>query len=377
MPAQRELQAAVGQLLIMGFDGTEISGRLKTCIAALQPGGVILFARNLVDPRQTHALLRDCQKLVRTPLFTCVDMEGGTVDRLKKLIAPAPSAADVFASGDKTLLRQHGRLIGEECRALGFNTNFAPVLDLAFPVSREVLTSRAVSADPKQATLYGSEFLRGLREARVLGCGKHFPGLGEASLDSHYHLPTIRKPWQRLWAEDLYPYRQLRSQLPMVIVAHAAFPEITGDGVAASLSPHWIKEVLRKQIGYRGIVVSDDLEMAGAIAAGSVEQASVGTLKAGSDIYLVCHGLDHVWGSYQAVLREAERDKAFARQIIGSAKRVLAFKKKLRSFLRPPTPPPGPRVVDNLREKLLAFSQKVTDLQSQSASEPPLATAAT
>lgn len=377
MPPQNELQAAVGQLLVMGFEGTEVSGRLKTSIAALQPGGVILFASNLVDPRQTHSLLRDCQKLVRTPLFTCVDMEGGTVDRLKKMVAPAPSAAAVFATGKKTLFRLHGRLIGEESRALGFNTDFAPVLDLALPPSRAVMTSRAVSPDPKQTVIYGREFLGGLRDARVLGCGKHFPGLGEAALDSHHHLPSIHKPWERLRAEDLYPYRRLRSQLPFVMVAHAAFPEITGDGVAASLSSHWINDVLRKQLGYRGIVVSDDLGMAGATAAGSVEEASVATLKAGSDIYLVCHGLDSVWGSYQAVLREAERDKAFARQVIRSAHRVMAFKKKMRSFLRATATPPSPRIVEGLRSKLLAFSQQIADLEAQPASEQPIAIAAT
>ncbi|MCI0348675.1 MAG: hypothetical protein L0Z53_04550, partial [Acidobacteriales bacterium] len=255
MPPSTDLAAAVGQMLIMGFEGTEISGRLKTCIAALQPGGVILFASNLVNARQTYGLLRECQKLVRTPLFTCVDMEGGTVDRLKKIIAPAPSAADVFASGNRAWFRQHGRLIGDECRALGFNTNFAPVLDLALPPSRVVMTSRAVSPDPKQTVIYGREFLRGLQESRVLGCGKHFPGLGEATLDSHHHLPTIGKPWVRLWKEDLYPYRMLRRQLPLVIVAHAAFPEITRDEVAASLSPRWINDILRKRVGYRGIVV--------------------------------------------------------------------------------------------------------------------------
>jgi beta-N-acetylhexosaminidase len=376
MPARNDLQAAVGQLLIMGFDGTEISGRLKTCIAALQPGGVILFARNLVEPRQTYGLLRDCQKLVRTPLFTCVDMEGGTVDRLKKVIAPAPAAADVFSTGSKTLFREHGRLIGEESRALGFNTNFAPVVDLALPASRSVLTSRAVSPDPQQATLYAGEFLRGLREARVLGCGKHFPGLGEASLDSHHHLPTIRKSWAKLWAEDLYPYRSLQRQLPFIIVAHAAFPEITGDGVAASLSPHWVKDVLRKQIGYRGIVVSDDLEMAGATAAGSVEAAAVGTVRAGSDIYLVCHDLDNVWGSYQAVLREAERDRAFAQQITRSAQRLVAFKRKMRATLRPPASPPSAATIRRLRNKLLSFSQEIMNSQTQRPAHQPLTAAA-
>ncbi len=169
-------------------------------------------------------------------MFLCVDMEGGTVDRLKNAIAPAPSAEAVASTQDKKIFRAHGRLIGEEVRALGFNTDFAPVLDLSFAASRSVLTSRTVSDDPKQAVIYAREFLKGLREARVLGCGKHFPGLGEANLDTHEMLPLITKPWKRLWAEDLYPYRALRREMAFVMVAHAAYPAVTKSGIPASLS---------------------------------------------------------------------------------------------------------------------------------------------
>lgn len=374
MPSKGDLRAAVGQLLIMGFEGTEVSGRLKTCIAALQPGGVILFARNIADAGQTHRLLAQCQELVKTPLFTCVDMEGGTVDRLKKVIAPAPAAANVFATGKKELYRRHGRLIGEEACALGFNTNFAPVLDLALPASSAVLTSRAVSPDPQQTVIYAREFLRGLQDARVLGCGKHFPGLGEASLDSHYHLPTIHKPWESLWAEDIHPYRALRRQMPFVIVAHAVLPEV--DSKAASFSPRWINDTLRKKVGFRGLVASDDLEMAGALAAGSVEQASVETLRAGGDIYLVCHDLDHVWGSYQAVLGEAERDPAFARQVMQAARRVETFKKKARAILRPAPAPKAP-VVARLKKNMEEFTKEVEFGAMRSTThESPMATAA-
>jgi len=121
-----------GQLLIVGFDGTEMTARLSSLLKRLQPAGVILFARNIKNPEQTWRLLRDCQKCVSTPLFTCVDLEGGSVDRFRDVLGPAPSAADVFASGDRNLFRKHGQVIGENCRALGFNVDFAPVLDLLF-----------------------------------------------------------------------------------------------------------------------------------------------------------------------------------------------------------------------------------------------------
>ncbi len=219
----------IGQLLIVGFDGTEMTPRLSSLLKRLQPAGVILFARNIKTAEQTWRLLRDCQKCVSMPLFTCVDLEGGNVDRFREALGPTPSAADVFATGDRKLFRKHGQVIGENCRALGFNVDFAPVLDLAFDASRSVMSSRVVSAKPRETVAYAREFLAGLRIAGVLGCGKHFPGLGEGKLDSHHELPVIEKPLKKLWAEDLLPYRLLRTQMPMVMVAHAAYPQVTHD----------------------------------------------------------------------------------------------------------------------------------------------------
>src|SRR5258708_18930677 len=126
----------VGQLLIVGFDGTEMTSRVSSLLTQLQPAGVILFARNITSPEQTWRLLRECQKCVVTPLFACVDLEGGTVDRFRDVLGATPSAAEVFATGDHTLYRKHGHVIGDNCRALGFNIDFAPVLDLAFEASR-------------------------------------------------------------------------------------------------------------------------------------------------------------------------------------------------------------------------------------------------
>src|SRR3954469_379514 len=321
-----DIRRAAGQLLIMGFEGTSVSGALRKSLAEIKPGGVILFARNAESAQQTHRLLRDCRAAIGSPAFLCVDMEGGTVDRLREVVTPAPAAADVFASADRKLFREHGRIIGEECRALGFNTDFAPVLDLAFEASRSVLSSRAVSSDAKKVAVYAGEFLRGLRDARVLGCGKHFPGLGEANLDTHHELPTIVKPWKHLWKQDLALYRALRAQMPFVMVAHAVYPAVDAQ-TPASLSATWMGQVLRKKVGYRGLVVSDDLEMGGVLAAASIEDAAVQTLRAGADVYLVCRNDAHVAGTFEAVVREAEGDKKFAALVEARARRVLAYKK--------------------------------------------------
>src|SRR5450432_700008 len=322
VPATTKTGAPVGQLLIVGFAGTEMSPALASLLARIQPAGIILFARNIVNAEQTHRLLKECQKRVREPLFTCVDMEGGKVDRFRNLTGPAPSAADVFSTGDRKLYRKRGQILGKACRALGFNVDFAPVLDLAFPASRSVMSSRAVSTNPKAVVLYAREFLAGLKSAGVIGAGKHFPGLGEGKLDSHHDLPVIAKSLEDLWNEDLVPYRIMRRELAMVMVNHANYPQVTRAQLPASLSKKWIGGVLRKKIGYRGLVVSDDLEMGGVLKAAPVERAAVEFIRAGGDLCLVCHLQERVEGAFEELVQESARDPRFRRRVLEAAARV-------------------------------------------------------
>jgi beta-N-acetylhexosaminidase len=353
-----DLRRSVGQLLIIGFDGTEISEGVAGLLTRLQPAGVILFARNITSGEQTYKLLKDCQACVSTPLFTAVDMEGGRVDRFRNVIGRTPSAADVFATGDRKLFRKHGKVIGDSCRTLGFNTDFAPVVDLAFEASKTVMSSRAVSADPKKAVLYAREFLQGLRAARIVGSAKHFPGLGEANLDTHQELPSINKSWKKIWAEDLYPYRTLRRELPMVLIGHANYPAITHDKSPASLSKKWITDVLRNKIGYRGLVVSDDLEMGGVLKAAPIELAAIGHIRAGGDLCLICHLEEYVTRSYEALIKEAEGNRKFAQRVTESAARVLAFKKK-SSALKRTSPLPTPAKLERLSRQVWELSEQV------------------
>jgi beta-N-acetylhexosaminidase len=358
MAKTNTLRQQVGQLLILGYDGLAVDSKLRATLTSLQPSGVILFARNIEEPQQTWRLLRDSQATTRVPMFLCVDLEGGTVDRLKKVIAPAPSVADVVATGNKKLFRMHGKILGLEARALGFNTDFAPVFDLGFEASRSVLTSRTASDDPKKTILYAREFLRGLKSSKVLGCGKHFPGLGEGNLDSHHDMPVVQKSWKKMWEEDLVPYRELRRQIPFVMVAHASYPEVTNNKLPASLSRKWMQDVLRKKIGFKGLIISDDLEMGGILSTGEIEDVAVETLRAGADMFLVCHNQELVWRGYEAVVRAAERDSKFAAQVAAAAKRVLAFKKRspeLRGFAAEPTA----KIVNNLKKIVTDFSQVV------------------
>ncbi len=348
----------IGQILILGFDGTEMSPPLRSLLTRIQPAGVVLFARNIVGAEQTHKLIKDCQACVSTPLFTCVDLEGGLVDRFRNVLGPAPSAADVFATTKPTLFRKHGRVIGDSCRALGFNVDFAPVLDLAFAASRGVMRSRAVSADPKQVVKYAHEFLAGLKAAGVAGCGKHYPGLGEANLDTHHELPSVAKKQRQLWKEDLYPYRAMRRELPMVLVGHANYPDVTHDRTPASLSKKWISGVLRGKVGYRGLIVSDDLEMGGVLKAAPIEQATVEFVRAGGDLALLCHMEGGIVCSFETLIQEAERDHKFARRVKESVARVLAFKRRSPEVSRRTLVPTLARV-QKISRQLWEFGEQV------------------
>jgi beta-N-acetylhexosaminidase len=350
-------RASIGQLLIIGFDGTEMSVQLATLLQRVQPAGVILFGRNIVSPEQTYNLLKACQAEVEAPLFRCVDLEGGSVDRLRNAIGPAPAPLQVFATGHRQLFRRHGRVIGENCWALGFNVDFAPTVDLAFEASSSVMGSRVVSADPGETVQYARRFLGGLRSAGVLGSGKHFPGLGEGTLDSHHELPVIRKSWKQLWDQDLVPYRTLRRELPLVMVSHAAYPEVTGNSTPASLSRKWITETLRQKIGYRGLVVSDDLEMSGVLSALPIEQAAVEHIRAGGDLCLICHKQPFVERAHEELTRRAERDRGFAGRVAEASRRVAAFKKArgLGRWAKAPTP----ALRERLSRQLWEFSEQV------------------
>lgn len=348
--------SAAGRLFIIGFDGTEMTPQLHALLTCVQPSGVILFKRNIVSPQQTWELLRDCRRAVAHPLFTCIDMEGGTVDRFRDALGATPSAADVFATASKKLFQKHGRVIGDSCHALGLNVDLAPTLDLALPEAKPVMTSRVVSEKPEEAAAYARAFLRGLASAKVLGCGKHFPGLGGANLDTHKELPSVSRSLREMLAEDLVPYRLLRSTLPFVMVCHAAYPVVTGNAGPASLSRKWITDVLRKKLGYRGVIATDDMEMGALQAAAPMSEAAIAAVEAGADQVLICHREEMIMAGFEAVIRATERSSRFAARVAESVRRVDTLRKK--GAHRGGTPP-SPATIERLSRGIWEFSEEV------------------
>ena len=331
------LRQAAGQVLVVGLEGAQLSAMEAAWLRLLRPGGVILFRRNIEDAAQTHCLLHTTQQAVESPMLRCIDVEGGSVDRLRDLIAPMPSPLAVAATNKPALFKKHGSLIGQEAHLLGLNTTFAPVLDLRTDDSAGVMTTRVVSGDPAQVVRYAKHFLEGLAQHDVLGCGKHFPGLGSGQVDSHHATPSITKPLSLLWKEDLLPYRQLATQLPMVMVSHAAYPAAVAE--PASVSGYWITEVLVREIGYQGLIVSDDMEMGGILSYMGIAEAAVRALAAGMHVVEICRDPALIFAAYEALLREAETSAAFARVLRRAATRVRAFHSVYRKAnALPPVP---------------------------------------
>ena len=364
------LRQAAGNLLVVGLGATELTGLERAWLKLVGPAGIILFRRNIADAKQTRALLSEAGMPCAADSLRCVDVEGGTVDRLRDALAPMPSAQAVALAAMTThkigLIHEQGELVARAVKAFGFNTTLAPVLDIALPESAAVMGTRASAARPTGVVQYARAFLAGLASQGVVGCGKHFPGLGGGTLDSHLETPEIPRSWRELWNADLVPYRELREELPMVMVNHAAYPDTPGKDRPASVSPFWITSVLRKRIGYRGIIFSDDLEMGGILKFLSIEEAAIAAVRAGMDLLEICHSPELILRTYEALLSEAERSSAFRTLLMARSKQVARQRAKLFAGNLPPAL--SARQFEALRARILRFGETVANaLESRSA----------
>jgi beta-N-acetylhexosaminidase len=372
MPRRRNVEIAeqAGQILIAGLGRGSLSEEERSWLRDIRPGGVILFRRNIESGSQVAALLRDADTFGTTPMFRCVDLEGGLVDRLRDLIAPMPSPAAVAATGKRNLYRQHGWLIAREARALGFNSVFAPVLDLALRESASVLRTRAVSPEPGRVIDYARAFLAGMKNEEILACGKHFPGLGAGQVDSHQSMPVIHRQTRQMWRTDLAPWLALASRLPFAMVAHASYPWPGRDEATATVSRYWVTNVLRRQIRFRGIILSDDMEMGGILSQMSIEEAVIQALLAGIQMIEICRDPALIQRAYEAILKEAERSRAF-RAVVASAWRKIYRSKK--RWLHPTRRQNlSDTRLDHLREDVKEFAELIGEAPAASAPDPEI-----
>jgi beta-N-acetylhexosaminidase len=317
-----------GSLLVLGLAGPELTSAEAALFRKLQPAGYILFSRNIVTAVQTRRLTDALRDLSTDTPIIAIDQEGGRVTRTKEIAAAAPSAATLAAAGNLPKIADAGALTGDLLRMLGFNLNFAPVLDLDhFPETQNALRGRCWGRDPQRVIDYGGQWNRWLRKRSVASCGKHFPACGRAQSDPHHDLPSSLATLEELLREDVIPYTALMPELDAIMLAHVDFPNIDPD-FPASLSPRIIRKFLRDQLGFdHHLVLTDDLDM-GAITRryGRGQDVQL-ALTAGNDLALICHRTDTAELAAQAIAALPNRITDEARE------RVEKFRRKLHSPL--------------------------------------------
>ncbi len=342
------LEQKIGQLLFIGLPGTELEAEARALIEYVAPGGVIIFGRNVATAQQLRSLLDNTREIVPIePLFG-IDQEGGLVDRLRRICTPMPAARTIRQHGDLAAARALGRITGEALRLLGFNMNFAPVMSI-MTEDRDLLSnglySRSFGRSPGEVLGYTTVYLRGLQGTGCLGCIKHFPGIGAGEVDTHEEMAVIHLSHDDLIAQDLAPYIELFQRedniARAVMVSHGGFPNIDiRRGVAggplepASINHVIVTRLLREELGYQGLVLTDDLEM-GAIARHcEIEEAVLRAVQAGEDMLLICARPDIIRRGRDALLKAARTGELSEQRIDESLQRIAAYK----ALAEPPIP---------------------------------------
>src|SRR3954464_5729814 len=256
------LRRQIGQLLIAGFDGHQLPVELKSLAREFGLGGVILFARNVADPEQVAEVCYEAARLVPDfPLWVSVDQEGGRVARLKAPFTEWPPMATLGRSGDVRLAERFARALASELKSVGITLDYAPVLDIHTNPKNPVIGDRALAEKADEAARLGAAIVRALQGEGIAACGKHFPGHGDTATDSHLELPLVEHPPDRLDAVELVPFRAaITAGVASIMTAHILIPSLDEE-FPGTLSPAIVDGLLKKKLGYQGLVLSDDLEM--------------------------------------------------------------------------------------------------------------------
>lgn len=328
----------IGQLLFIGIPGDRIDNATSSLLDEVRPGGLCLFARNIKTTVQTRELLDGLRFASLVVPFLSVDQEGGLVDRLRRLFGPMPAASKLRAATDAARLAE---IIGDSLRWLGFNMDFAPVVDV-IDKSRSGfsngLHSRAFGTSVDQTLEMASSFLRALQEKGVIGCLKHFPGLGASRVDSHEELPAVGIEQDEFESVDLLPYRRLLAtgDVHAVMVAHAAYPllglqERDADGklLPASLSRNVVTRLLREEMGFDGVILTDDLEMGAIVKNYGIGEAAVAAIEAGHDMVAVCAGEDSIRSASDSLSAAVAGGRLSMDRLNTSVKRIFRLKSRL------------------------------------------------
>ena len=326
----QSIKRKAGRVLFIGLPGTRLDKRTRALLNEVQPGGVVLFGRNVESPEQVALLNAQIRDAVEHAVIIGVDQEGGLVDRFREICEPMPSAKAVRDAGSSELAQKFGELSARALRLTGFNMNFAPVLDLSGDNQENGLRGRTFGRAPAEVSRLAGAYLDGLQKGRIVGCGKHFPGLGGSDIDSHRRLPIVKHSWEEILERDLVPFMDLMFHRPgerlhSLMVSHAAFPEVseflqawfrrTGELPAleslhqlpATISGNVVMRLLRLVLKFDGLVITDDMEMGAVVQTLSVAEASLSAVEAGSDMILICEQEANFVAARDAIVGAVEK----------------------------------------------------------------------
>jgi beta-N-acetylhexosaminidase len=333
----RESLRAVGQHVMVGFDGFTLSSDLRRLIRDYAVGHVILFARNVDGPVQVAELVREIQEFAKgaghdTPILVAVDQEGGRVARMKQPWTLWPPLRGLGRIGSEDMAKRMGAALAAECAACGIRLDFAPIVDVDTNPQNPIIADRSFGADAKLVGRMGAAMIRGLQEGGVAACAKHFPGHGDTNVDSHLDLPVIEHPRSRLEEVEIPPFKAaIAADVATIMTAHILMPELD-DTVPATLSPKVVKGMLRDGLGYRGVIVSDDLEMKAVANLAPPDVLAIRATLAGCDMLPLCSSHDAQVTAIEGVVRALESKELAWGAFDDSTARLMQLKKR---FLLP------------------------------------------
>ncbi|WP_187442067.1 beta-N-acetylhexosaminidase [Sutcliffiella horikoshii] len=325
------LQEKVGQLFVAGFQGTSPSEEIVELIKDYHISGVIYFARNVAEPEQVHALSKGLQKVAKdagaVPLFISIDQEGGMVARITEGVTLSPGNMALGAGRDEEVVHQLGKVVGAELRMLGINMNYAPCIDVNNNPLNPVIGVRSYGESAEFVAKMGVQAVKGLQDANVSAVVKHFPGHGDTSVDSHLDLPVVNHDIKRLKELELVPfYKAFKHGVDAVMVAHVAFPSIDPEKVPSTLSRPVVTDLLRKEMGFNGVIMTDCMEMNAIIDYYGMEEAAILAVEAGIDQVLISHTFERQTRAIEAVIKAVETGRISLQHIEEAVERILKLK---------------------------------------------------
>ena len=348
------IRDTVGQLLMVGFEGTELSREFLDWLQECRPGGVILFSRNLVDPEQVARLTNALHEHApNPPLLIAIDEEGGGVSRLPQGFTTFPAASRVAACHSPDAAYEAAEVTARELRAVGINMNLAPVLDVNSNPANPIIGDRAYGTEPKGVCTYGMAVMQGLEDNGIIPCGKHFPGHGDTMTDSHHVLPVVEADRARLDAVELEPFRQvIRRGLPAIMTAHVRYPALDAEA-PATLSRPILTDLLRNELGFEGVTLTDDMEMRAILDYQPIGDASVRALQAGADMVVICQQQERQRQAVSAIEQALEKGDLLWERLTASVVRIRALKEKRHALFQPVDPSRVAQIVGHPRHKAL------------------------